>query len=128
MFTSSRLTPSLYLLCCHHRIYDSLAHGVEFGAPYGGIRSKGRLEDCELWGNEGAGVYVNEGDPVLLGCIIRDHSGAGKSEGAGCGLFVRGSMRSMATVGVDNDFARNKLGDVVRLVYDGGQYVREVVY
>ena len=70
---------------------------------------RGRLEGCELWGNEFGGVEVKDGaDPWLAACTIRDHNTLGA-----LGLLVRGTARGAATV-ADCVFARNFWGDVVR--------------
>ena len=79
---------------------------------------KGRLEDCEIWGNEDSGVAVRyNGDPSLTRCIIRDHALRGgypwHIESVGCGVFVASHARGMATVGAGCVFARNARGDVV---------------
>ena len=84
------------------RIHDGKACGVDV------INGRGRLQNCELWGNAGGGVYVqSNGNPTLAACTLRDHSVHGA-----CGVHV--AAGSAATVGPDCVFARNAGGDVVR--------------
>ena len=82
---------------------------------------RGRLERCELWGNEDASVVVQSGDdPTLAACTVRDHvhRRAGRRVGgypwSGCGVYVWDDAEGKATVGADCVFERNARGDVVR--------------
>ena len=92
----------------------SIHDGAGSGLAITGAGTKGRLEDCEVWGNSICGLYVmEEGDPTLARCTVRDHAGRGDEECIGCGVFVAESSRGMAAVGADCIFTRNAGGDVV---------------
>ena len=76
--------------------------------------AKGRMERCEVWGNQGGGIFVKEGgSPSLLGCTIRDHAGGAAWAGSDCGVYVDAKSGGTVTLGSDTVFARNAGGDVV---------------
>ena len=85
-------------------IHDDKHGGVLVSDP----GTKGRLEDCELWGNADCAVWVQqEGDPTLLHCAVHDEVDA-------AGVYVDATAAGKATVGEDCVFARNAGGDIVR--------------
>ena len=112
----SRASPAPPLLPpCRLRIHDGKSDAV---AVFGKA-AKGRLDRCELWGNADSGVSVlEEGDPTLSLCRIRDNAMAG--------VFVHSTAAGKAVVGADCFFARNAWGDVVRDgEEDEGEYDEE---
>ena len=73
--------------------------------------TKGRFERCELWSNAEGGAYVlDEGDPTLVTCILRDH--------AKFGVHIDFDARGKATLEADCIFARNSKGDVRRMAQE----------
>ena len=70
--------------------------------------TKGRLEDCEIWGNM-CGVKIEGGHPALIRCTIRDHRrGAGLENGIGVFIWAGGDMDDLDCI-----FMRNAKGDCV---------------
>ena len=58
---------------------------------------------------------LEEGDPTLATCTIRDHALSLRfKDGTGCGVLVQPSAEGRATIGADCVFARNAGGDVMR--------------
>ena len=106
--------PSLPSPPCPPRHRLRIHDGNGAGLVISGVGTKGRLEDCEVWGNSICGLYVmEEGDPTLARCTVRDHAGRGDEEGSGCGVYVDPTARGNATVGADCVFARNAKGGLV---------------
>ena len=93
-----------------HRIFDGQGAGLHI-FHHG---SRGVLEDCQIWGNRGAGIWLGGGTQgsTLARCTIRDHVGGWAFHGAGRGIYS--SDGSRMTVGEGNVFERNALGDVVQ--------------
>ena len=80
-----------------------------------GRGTKGRLESCDIAGNKGGGLIVQDrGDPTLIRCTIRDHAAGAAWAGSGSGVWVRSDAKGKTTVAVDCVFMRNAGGDVVR--------------
>ena len=77
----------------------------------GNPATKGRVERCSIWGNHLGGVWAQQqGDPTVVGCVIRDHTWGDWA----FGIHVDFSSHRLATIGVDCVFARNVSGDLVR--------------
>ena len=61
MHLASAVAPILPPICL--RIHDGRGHGVIIAG------AKGRLESCDIWGNEFSGVTIQAGaDPVVTKC------------------------------------------------------------